>query len=112
MTETDKDARLVRGWVKWFDPDKGFGFVVSEEGGPDILLHANVLRNFGQSSVADGAGIQILCQETPRGMQAAQVMDVSPPPPVPLPVLESQIRAFIREAKAAPDAATQAAAAP
>ncbi len=97
MTETDKDTRLVRGWVKWFDPDKGFGFVVSDEGGPDILLHANVLRNFGQSSVADGAGIQILCHATPRGMQAAQVMEVSPPPPVPLPVLEDLASASMEE---------------
>ncbi|WP_366915539.1 cold shock domain-containing protein, partial [uncultured Lentibacter sp.] len=36
---------LVRGSVKWFDPVKGFGFVVADTGGPDILLHANVLRN-------------------------------------------------------------------
>ena len=44
MTETDKDTRLVRGWVKWFDPDKGFGFVVSDEGGPDILLHLSLIH--------------------------------------------------------------------
>ena len=43
------------GVVKWFDPLKGFGFVVAETGGADILLHVNVLRSFGQSSVADGA---------------------------------------------------------
>ena len=63
----------VKGRVKWFDPTKGFGFVVADGGGPDILLHANVLRNFGQSSVADGAGIEISVQETQRGMQAIEV---------------------------------------
>ncbi|MEY8838549.1 cold-shock protein, partial [Cribrihabitans sp. XS_ASV171] len=46
----------VKGHVKWFDPAKGYGFVVADTGGDDILLHVNVLRNFGQSSVADGAG--------------------------------------------------------
>ncbi|WP_256369764.1 cold-shock protein [Tropicimonas sp. IMCC6043] len=75
-TET---ARRTRGHVKWFDPMKGFGFVVAEEGGPDILLHANVLRNFGQSSVADGAEIELLVQSTSRGMQAVEVLSVVPP---------------------------------
>ena len=65
--------------MKWFDPGKGFGFVVAQEGGPDILLHANVLRNFGQSSVADGAGIEIVVQETSRGVQAVDVLRIDPP---------------------------------
>lgn len=66
--------------MKWFDPKKGFGFVVAEEGGPDILLHANVLRNFGQSSVADGAEIEIRIQQTDRGVQAVEVLSIAPPP--------------------------------
>ncbi len=69
----------MRGHVKWFDPLKGFGFVIADEGGPDILLHANVLRNFGQSSVADGAEIEILAQQTIRGMQAVEVVSIVPP---------------------------------
>ena len=69
----------VVGRVKWFDPAKGFGFVVANEGGPDILLHANVLRNFGQSSVADNAGISITAQKTERGVQALEVHSIEPP---------------------------------
>ncbi|RMH45377.1 MAG: cold shock domain-containing protein [Alphaproteobacteria bacterium] len=72
-------GEVVRGHVKWFDVTKGFGFVVADEGGPDILLHANVLRNYGQSSVADGSGIEIVVQDTPRGMQAARVLRITPP---------------------------------
>ncbi|PIE12376.1 MAG: cold-shock protein [Rhodobacterales bacterium] len=73
------NARKVNGQVKWFDPVKGFGFVVADEGGPDILLHANVLRNFGQSSIADAARIEILVQETDRGIQAVEVLSIAPP---------------------------------
>ena len=69
----------VPGHVKWFDPTKGFGFVVAEEGGPDILLHVNVLRNFGQSSVADGAYIEIAVQRTNRGAQATEIFRIDPP---------------------------------
>ncbi|MGH1330588.1 MAG: cold-shock protein [Paracoccaceae bacterium] len=78
MTE-ELGAVPVLGHVKWFDPTKGFGFVVAEDGGPDILLHANVLRNFGQSSVADGARIELTVQETARGIQAIEVLDIEPP---------------------------------
>lgn len=65
--------------VKWFDPVKGFGFVVTDDGGPDILLHANVLRNFGQSSVADSARIEMAVQRTDRGVQATEVFQIDPP---------------------------------
>lgn len=77
--QKETNARTIAGRVKWFDPAKGFGFVVADEGGPDILLHANVLRNFGQSSVADAAGIEVLVQETERGAQAVQVLRIDPP---------------------------------
>lgn len=77
----------VRGQVKWFDPVKGFGFVVSDEGGPDILLHVNVLRNFGQSSVADGAGIEVVTHRTERGVQAVEIVSITPPTRDDSPVL-------------------------
>ncbi len=71
--------RQVQGQVKWFDPGKGFGFVVADSGGPDILLHANVLRNFGQGSVVDGSGMRLLVQDTQRGLQAIEVLSIEPP---------------------------------
>ncbi|GAA0302106.1 cold-shock protein [Rhodovulum strictum] len=77
--ENDTPPRRVEGHVKWFDPTKGFGFVVAGTGGPDILLHANVLRNFGQSSVSDGAGVELLVQETARGLQATEILRIDPP---------------------------------
>ena len=79
MVDEAGAAREVAGRVKWFDAGKGFGFILDGEGGPDILLHANVLRNFGQSSVADNAGIRVLVQATPRGAQAIEVLEISPP---------------------------------
>ena len=81
MNSTDDIAppNLRSGRVKWFDPAKGFGFVVSDSGGPDILLHANVLRNFGQGSVVDGAVITMDVQQSERGLQAAQIFSLTPP---------------------------------
>lgn len=88
---SDDSTLVIHGHVKWFDPARGYGFVVAEAGGPDILLHANVLRNFGQSSVADGAGIVLEAQMTSRGIQAIAVTEIVPPAsangPVALPDL-------------------------
>lgn len=80
MVNAEGDITEISGRVKWFDPAKGFGFVVGDSGGSDILLHANVLRNFGQSSVADGSFIRIRVQQTLRGAQAVEVLEIKPPP--------------------------------
>ena len=79
MVEMERGHPQVRGTVKWFDPVKGFGFILSETGGPDILLHVNALRNFGQSSVCDNAGIRASVQQTPRGFQVVEVFEITPP---------------------------------
>ena len=79
MTEEDSGRHEVLGRVKWFDPAKGFGFIVADDSGGDILLHANVLRNFGQGSVADGARIRVMVQNTARGAQAIEVLEIEPP---------------------------------
>ena len=69
---------VVRGHVKWFDTTKGYGFVVAEDGEGDILLHGNVLRVFGFTSVAEGAEVVLKVQVTDRGRQALEVMDIVP----------------------------------
>lgn len=78
MTD-DGSLKLITGLVKWFDPAKGYGFILDEAGGTDILLHANVLRNFGRSSVADQSRVTVLVQQTTRGMQATEVVSINPP---------------------------------
>jgi CspA family cold shock protein len=79
MSADVSEARPVRGRVKWFDPAKGYGFVISEEIGPDILLHANVLRNFGQGSISEGVEVSLTVQQTDRGVQAVEVLEITVP---------------------------------
>jgi cold shock protein len=81
---------IVRGRVKWFDIGKGYGFVVADDADGDILLHGNVLRAFGFTSVAEGAEIVVQVQRTERGRQAVEVIDIVPaaeaaPQEMPLP---------------------------
>lgn len=79
MTGRDLDDCIVRGQIKWFDAGKGFGFIIADGGGPDILLHANVLRNFGQGSVAERARIAVRAHQTERGLQAHEVVEITAP---------------------------------
>ena len=72
-------VRRLSGVVKWFDPSKGFGFIVADGTQDDILLHANVLRNFVQSSVADNARIEFIAQGTTKSVQATVVLSIAPP---------------------------------
>jgi cold shock protein len=96
MSDQEENAPAVRGVVKWFDSTKGFGFIVADTGGDDILLHANVLRNFGQGSVANGAIIEVLVHKTDRGVQALEVLQIERPPGVEQVVL-NELGALGRE---------------
>lgn len=81
--DTGAVGQTVAGQVKWFDTTKGFGFVLSDEGGPDILLHANVLRSFGRGSIAEGARVMMRTQQTGRGLQAVEVIAIEAIPSDP-----------------------------
>jgi cold shock protein len=102
MIEEEMELQILQGRVKWFDPGKGFGFIVSDDHPGDILLHANVLRNFGQSSVADGAGITVKIQQTQRGVQAVEVLKIEPPEGSALPLNEEEALATPEEIAALP----------
>lgn len=72
---------IVQGHVKWFDTTKGYGFVVTSDDDGDVLLHGNVLRVFGFTSVAEGVEIVLRVQNTERGRQAIEVVDIVPSEP-------------------------------
>lgn len=62
------------GTVKWFDATRGFGFVVSEQGGGDILIHFSVLRDHGRRSLPEGARVECLAVARDRGLQARRIL--------------------------------------
>ena len=70
---------MLRGHVKWFDTSKGYGFLVVEDGSGDILLHSNVLKNFGRGSVVEGTIMNFEMQETDRGRQVSRIVDIETP---------------------------------
>src|ERR1700742_2292984 len=59
----DAAANLVEisGVIKWFDASKGYGFIVPDNGWPDVLLHVTVLRRDGYQTAYEGARIVVEC---------------------------------------------------
>lgn len=67
------DIEIV-GSVKWFDATRGFGFLVSESGEGDVLLHFSVLRPFGRRSLPEGTQVVCIAVRRDRGLQAREVL--------------------------------------
>lgn len=70
------DLVEVAGRIKWFDVSKGFGFIVPDDGAPDILLHVTCLRRDGYQAASEGARIVVEAVERSRGWQAFRVISL------------------------------------
>lgn len=58
------------GTVKWFNPTKGFGFIVPDDGGNDVFVHISAVEKAGMKSLFEGQKLSFELQEN-RGKQAA-----------------------------------------
>jgi CspA family cold shock protein len=64
----------VSGTIKWFDVSKGYGFVVPDDGNPDILLHVTTLRRCGFQTAYEGARVVCEAQARAKGLQVFRVL--------------------------------------
>jgi cold shock protein len=66
----------LTGVIKWFDVSKGYGFIVPDNGMPDILLHVTCLRRDGFQVAYEGARVVVEVLQRPRGLQAFRVLSM------------------------------------
>jgi CspA family cold shock protein len=62
--------------VKWFNPEKGFGFVALSDGSGDAFLHANTLNQSGHNAVSPGATLRVRIGQGQKGRQVSEVLSV------------------------------------
>ncbi len=67
------EAQEVRGTVKWYSAEKGFGFVGREDGGRDVFVHASALARGGVASLAEGQAVVLRVVQGKKGPEAASV---------------------------------------
>src|SRR3954467_7844151 len=90
------DLIQVSGHIKWFDVGKGFGFIVPDNGMPDVLLHVTCLRRDGYQTANEGARIVVEAVQRPRGLQAFRIVSLDEstalhPSELPLPRTHVQV---------------------
>ena len=66
----------ISGVIKWFDASKGYGFIVPDNGWPDVLLHVTVLRRDGYQTAYEGARLVVECVQRAKGYQAFRILSM------------------------------------
>jgi CspA family cold shock protein len=61
------------GTVKWFNDEKGFGFITPQGGGDDLFVHFKAIESDGFKSLKEGQTVSFVAEKGQKGMQAAQV---------------------------------------
>jgi CspA family cold shock protein len=99
---------VVGATVKWFNPEKGFGFVALGDGSGDAFLHVGVLQACGRETVAPGAQLQVNVGQGQKGPQVTRVVEVddSGATEPPRRTLYGMPRGGPRGPRPAPDPAT------
>ncbi|HEX9891837.1 MAG TPA: cold-shock protein [Actinomycetota bacterium] len=67
---------MTTGTVKWFNPDKGFGFI-TQENGPDVFVHFSAIQGEGYRNLEENQQVEFDVTEGPKGPQAANVRPVA-----------------------------------
>jgi cold shock protein len=90
MTQEERLLKSVEGRVKWFDPKKGFGFIIGPQG-QDIFIHYTQIDGEGFRVLKDGSNVVYDAELTDRGWHATRVVRSEP-----LEVQTPQRRAYVR----------------
>ena len=64
---------MVQGTVKWFNADKGFGFIAQDGGGADVFVHHTAIQGTGFKSLAENQKVEFDVNQGPKGPQAENV---------------------------------------
>jgi CspA family cold shock protein len=69
-------AERIRGTVKWFSAEKGYGFITQETGGQDVFVHFSAIQASGYRKLEAGDIVEFEIVEGPKGKQASSVIAV------------------------------------
>jgi|SaaInl74LU_5_DNA_1037368.scaffolds.fasta_scaffold55907_1 CspA family cold shock protein len=70
-------ALFATGTVKWFNGEKGFGFLTNADDGPDVFCHFSAIEGDGYKTLAEGQQVEFDVEQGPKGLQATNVVILS-----------------------------------
>jgi CspA family cold shock protein len=68
---------MATGTVKWFNADKGYGFITPDGGGADLFVHFSAIQSSGYRTLEEGAKVEYEEAEGQKGPQATNVMPIA-----------------------------------
>ena len=68
-------SEKISGIVKWFNENKGFGFI-EREGGPDVFAHFSAIQSSGYKTLAEGQRVEFVVTDGQKGPQAEEIVAV------------------------------------
>ena len=68
---------MPTGTVKWFNDDKGYGFIEAEDGSKDVFVHHSAITGEGFKSLAEGAKVEYEVEQGQKGPQAKSVTAIA-----------------------------------
>lgn len=68
---------MEKGKIKWFDPDKGYGFIGSDNGSKDIFVHISEIQNIDPRILEEGTNVEFEIKESKGKFQATRVRKLS-----------------------------------
>lgn len=74
--DAEEESFTLKGVVKWFDPAKGYGFIVPTNGDSDILIHSSCLKAAGRTTAREGATVECEVVRSAKGLQARKLLDI------------------------------------
>ena len=67
---------MAQGTVKWFNAEKGFGFIAQEDGGDDVFVHYSAIQSQGYKSLDENQKVEFETERGPKGLQAANIRPI------------------------------------
>ncbi len=64
---------MAQGTVKWFNADKGYGFIAPDDGTPDVFVHKSAIEADGNRNLQDSQRVEYSVTRSPKGPQAEHV---------------------------------------
>jgi cold shock protein len=76
IVQCRRKRKMAQGTVKWFNPDKGYGFIASDDGTGDVFVHHSVIQADGYRSLEENQRVEFTASPGAKGPQAENVQPI------------------------------------
>jgi cold shock protein len=75
-SDSEVDVSMATGTVKWFNGEKGYGFIAQDGGGPDVFVHFSAIEGSGYRNLEENQAVEFEITQGPKGPQAENIRPV------------------------------------